>query len=145
MYWQGLGKPKSLPHRNKGPEGAARQAEQQRKATERKKKRALRARVHESRAKEVAKLIREGMDPAEAQDLVDARIPNDPESGSDGEEEEEELESPEAVDFGPDASPRGTSESGAPKRTRDEVEPEPEPAKTSVHSIYKKPMAKKKT
>ena len=42
---------------------------------EKKKKRALRARVHESHEKEVAKLIHEGMDPAEAQDLVDARIP----------------------------------------------------------------------
>ena len=100
--------------------------------------------MHESREKEVAKLIREGMDPTKAQDLVDAQIPEDPESGSDEEEQEEEPESPGDVDFGPDVSPRGTSESGAPKRTRDEVEPEPEPAKTSVHSIYKKPMAKKK-
>jgi hypothetical protein len=85
--------------------------------------------VHESREKEVAKLIREGMDPAEDQDLVDARIPEDPESGSDGEEEEEEVESPGAVDFGSDVSPRGTSESGAPKCARDEAEPEPEPVK----------------
>ena len=52
------------------------------------------ARVHESREMEVAKLIREGMDPVEAQDLVDARIPEDLQSGSDGEEEEEKLESP---------------------------------------------------
>ena len=29
-----IGRPKSLPHRNKGPKGAARQAEQQRKAAE---------------------------------------------------------------------------------------------------------------
>jgi len=129
LYWQGLGKPKSLPHRNKGPEGAARQAEQQRKAAEKKNKRALRARVHESHEKEVAKLIREGMDPVEAQDLVDAWIPEDPKSGSDGEEEGEELELPGAVDFGPEVSPRGASDSGTPKRARDEAEPGPEPAK----------------
>ena len=28
------------------------------------------------------------------------------------------------MDFGPDVSPRGMSESGTPKRARDEVEPE---------------------
>ena len=67
--------------------------------------------MHESREKEVAKLIREGMDPAEAQDLVDAQIPEDLESGSDEEEQEEEPESPGDVDFGPDVSPCGTSES----------------------------------
>ena len=75
----------------------------------------LHARVHESREKEVTKLIREGMDPAEARDFVDSRIPEDLESGSDGEEEEEKLESPGAVDIGPDVSPRGMSESGIPK------------------------------
>ena len=85
--------------------------------------------MHESREKEVTKLISEGMDPAEAQDLVDARIPEDPESGSDGEEEEEELELPGAVDFGSDVSSHGTSESGTPKRARDEAEPGPDPAK----------------
>ena len=52
----------------------------------------LHAWEHESRETEVTKLIHEGMDPADAQDLVDARLPEDPESGSDGEEEEEELE-----------------------------------------------------
>ena len=72
----------------------------------------LHARVHESCEKEVAKLIREGMDPTKAQDLVDAQIPEDPESGSDEEEQEEEPESPGDVDFGPDVSPRGTSELG---------------------------------
>ena len=121
---QGLGKPKSLPHRSKGPEGAARQADQQKRAAERKKKRALRAREHESREKEVAKLIREGMDPVDAQDLVDARLPKYPESGSDGEEEEEELEPLGGEDSSPYASPRGTSGSGAPKRVRDEAEQE---------------------
>ena len=83
----------------------------------------LHARVHESREKEVTKLIRQGMDPAEAQDLVDAQIPGDPKSGSDEEELEEEPESPGDVDFGPDVSPCGTSEFEAPKRARDEAEP----------------------
>ena len=106
---QGLGKPKSLPHRGKGPEAAARQAEQQKRAAERKRKRALHGREHESREKEVAKLICEGMDAAEAQDLVDARPLKYPESGSDGEEEEEELESLGGEDSGPDTSLCGMS------------------------------------
>ena len=121
---QGLGKPKSLPHRSKGPEGAARQAEQQRRAAERKKKTALHAREHESREKEVAKLIQEEMDPVDAQDLVHDRLPKYPESGSDGEEEEEELELLRGEDSGPDASPRGTSGSRAPKHVHDEAEQE---------------------
>jgi len=49
----GLGKPKSVPHRNKGAGGAARQAEQQRAAVEKKKKRALRAKECEEREHEV--------------------------------------------------------------------------------------------
>ena len=120
---QGLGKPKSLPHRSKGPKGAARQAEQQRKAAERKKKKALRAREHESREKEVAKLIREGMDPAEALDLVDARPLEYPESGSDGEEEEKVPEPLGGEDSSFDVSPCETSGSGALKGARD-MEPE---------------------
>ena len=40
----------------------------------------------------MAKLIREGTDPVEAQDFVDARPLKYPESGSDGEKEEEEEE-----------------------------------------------------
>ena len=64
------------------------------------------------------------MDPADAQDLVDARLPKYPESGSDGEEEEEELELLRGEDSGPDASPRGTSGSRAPKHVHDEAEQE---------------------
>ena len=72
----------------------------------------------------MAKLIREGMDAAEAQDLVDARPLKYPESGSDGEEEEEELESLGGEDSGPDTSLCGMSGPEAPKRARDEAEPE---------------------
>ena len=57
----------------------------------------------------MAKLIREGMDAAEAQDLVDARPLKYPESGSDGEEEEEELESLGGEDFGTNTSLCGMS------------------------------------
>ena len=97
---------------------------QQKRAAERKRKRALRAWEHESREKEATKLIREGMDAAEAQDLVDARPLKYPKSGSDGEEEEEELESLGGEDFGTDTSLCGMSGPGAPKRARDEAEPE---------------------
>ena len=65
------------------------------------------------------------MDPADAQDLVDARLPKDPESGSDGEEEEEGLETLGGGDSSPHASPCGPSKSGVPKRARDEAELEP--------------------
>ena len=123
--FQGLGKPKSFPHRNKGPEGAARQAEQQRKATERKKEKARHAREHEKLENEVTKLIREGMDPADAQDMVDARLPKDPVSGSDGDEEEEGLETLGGGNSSPHTSPCWPSESGVPKRARDEAEMDP--------------------
>ena len=63
------------------------------------------------------------MDPAEAQDLVDARHLKYPESGSDG-KEEEELEPLGGEDSGLDASPDGTSGSEALKRARDDVEQE---------------------
>ena len=66
----------------------------------------------------MAKLIREGMDAAEAQDLVDAWPLKYPESGSDGEEEEEELESLGGEDSGTDTSLCGMSGPGAPKRAR---------------------------
>ena len=71
----------------------------------------------------MAKLIHEGMDAAESQDLVDARPPKYPESGSDG-EEEEELEPLGGEDSCPNTSPCGMGRSGAPKCTRDEAEPE---------------------
>ena len=65
------------------------------------------------------------MDPADAQDLVDAWLPEDSESESDGEEEEEELEPLGGRGSGLVVSPRGASESGVPKRARDETELEP--------------------
>jgi hypothetical protein len=65
------------------------------------------------------------MDPADAHDLVDSRLPKHPESGSDGEEEEEGLETLGGGDSCPHTSPCGPSESGVPKRARDEVEMEP--------------------
>ena len=65
------------------------------------------------------------MDPTDAQDLVDARLPKDPESGSDGEKEEEGLETLGGGDSSPHASPCGSSESGVPKCARDEAELEP--------------------
>ena len=89
---------------------------------ERKRKRALHAREHESREKVVAKLFREGMDAAEAQDLVDARPLKYPESGFDGEEEEEELESFGGEDSGLDTSLCGMSGPGAPKHACDTAE-----------------------
>ena len=67
----------------------------------------------------MAKLIREGMDTADAQDLVDTRPLKYPEYGSDGEEEEEEeLESLGGEDSGTDTSLCGMSGPGAPKRAR---------------------------
>ena len=73
--------------------------------------------------KEVAKLIREGMDDAEAQDLVDARPLRYPESGSNG-EEEEELEPLGGEDSCPNTSPCGMGGSEGPKCAHDEAEPE---------------------
>jgi hypothetical protein len=64
------------------------------------------------------------MDPAEAQDLVDARPLKYPESESDGEEDEEELELLGGEDSGLDTSPCGMSGSRALKRVRDDAEPE---------------------
>jgi len=91
---------------------------------ERKRKRALCTREHKSCKKEVAKLIRERMDATEAQDQVDARPLKYSESGSDGEAEEEELESLGGKDFGTDTSLCGMSGPRAPKSARDEAEPE---------------------
>ena len=65
------------------------------------------------------------MDPAEAQDLIHARALEYPESGSDGEEEEKVPEPIGGEDSGFDASPCQTSGSGALKRARDDMEPEP--------------------
>ena len=64
------------------------------------------------------------MDPTEAQGLVDARPLKYPEFGSDGEEEEEELEPLGGEDSGLDASPRRTSGSGALKHAREDTESE---------------------
>ena len=64
------------------------------------------------------------MDAVEAQDLVDARPLKYPESGSEGEEEEEELEPLGGEYSCSETSPCGMSGSGPPKRARDEAEPE---------------------
>ena len=64
------------------------------------------------------------MDAADAQDLVDTRPLKYLEYGSDREEEEEELESLGGENSGTDTSLCGMSGPGAPKRARNEAEPE---------------------
>ena len=90
---------------------------------ERKRRRALRAQEYTVRQREVAKLIHEGMESADAQDSMDARPLKYPESCSD--EEEEESGSLRDEGSGSTASLRETSGFGSLKRPRDDAAPEP--------------------
>ena len=81
--------------------------------------------MYANRQREVAKLIREGMDPAEAQNLVDACPLEHPESCSDEEVEEAEASGSLGDEgSGSAASLCETSESGVLKQARDDAAPE---------------------